>query len=772
MTHTPLPVIPRSRAAAYGAWVQAWRWPVLLLCLTLTLLAASGARFLQPENDARIWFGPDNPQRLALEALENTFNKTDTVYIAVAPHDGDVFSVRALRAQQELTAAAWQLPHASRVNSITNYQYTRADGDELFVGDLVAADPAELDAQQRARIRAIALNEPLLVQRLLSTTGDVAAISVIIVRPGVSADESTYITRHARQMLDELQARYPDIDFHLTGGIPFDAAFGEATEHDLRTFVPAMLAVLALTMAVLLRSLAGTLATLLVIGLSSASAMGLGGWAGLGLNPATGIAPTIILTLAVADSIHLLTGVFQYMAQGGTKFDAIRYSLHLNMQPVAITSVTTTIGFLSMNFSDAPPFHDLGNLVATGVMAAWLFSVSFLPALLAILPLRVTQRPGELGFRDRLGDWVIRRRRVLLAGMTVLTLALMTGIPRIDLNDNFLEYLAEDYPVRQATRFVQDHVTGMDAIDYSLAASGSGGINDPAYLASVEAFAQWYRQQPGVMHVNVITDVMKRLNQNMHADDPAWYALPEQRELAAQYLLLYEMSLPYGQDLNNRISVDKSVSRMTVILKDQTARAMRDLDARARDWLMANAPPTMLTHGAGLSIMFAHVSKTNIDAMLSGSLLALLLISLLLVLALRSLRFGLLSLIPNLTPAFMGFGVWGYGVAQIGLASAVIVALTLGIVVDDTVHFLSKYLRARRESGLAPEAAVRYAFHTVGTAMTVTTLVLVAGFGTLALSGYKVNADMGLLAAITVGLALVLDFLLLPPLILKLDKGA
>ena len=747
-------------ATRFAQVVLKWRWLIIIAVFGITAAMSVSIPHLQPENDARIWFGPENPQRIALEALENTYNKIDNIYFAVAPRSGDVFTGSTLAAIQDLTRAAWQLPYANRVDSITNFQHTVAANDELIVGDLVD-DPATLDAAALARIRTIALNEIQLVNRLVSPDGHAAGVNANIVRPGRDPNESTFITAAAHEIVNELQTRYPDLQFHITGGVALDAGFGDATADDLSTFVPIMFSVIALTMALLLRSVLGMLATLLVIVCSMLTAMGFAGWVGIGLNPASGIAPTIILTLAIADSIHILVTVFQEMALGRDRHAAIVRSLELNMQPVAITSATTAIGFLSMNFSDAPPFHDLGNIVAVGIAAAWMYSITFLPALVSLLPVHASGRRQHVRpAMERLANFVIRRQKILLYGLGGFTLLLLGGIPRIELNDSFLEYLDIRYPVRQATRFVQENLAGMDAIEYSLPAAGSGGISEPEYLQTLDDFAQWLRTQPNAVHVNSLTDILKRLNMNLHNDNPDWYRLPDSRDAAAQYLLLYEMSLPYGLDLNNRINVAKSATRLTVILKDQTTRSLRELDTRAQAWLNEHAPHYMQAHGAGLS---------KITAMLGGSVLALLLISLLLILALRSTRFGLLSMIPNLGPALMAFGIWGYTVGQVGLASAVLIALTLGIVVDDTVHFLSKYLRALREHA-QPAVAVHYAFGTVGTAMWVTTLILVAGFGTLALSGYKVNADMGLLTAMTIVLALLLDFLLLPAILLRIGR--
>jgi predicted RND superfamily exporter protein len=256
----------------------------------------------------------------------------------------------------------------------------------------------------------------------------------------------------------------------------------------------------------------------------------------------------------------------------------------------------------------------------------------------------------------------------------------------------------------------------------------------------------------------------------MHGDDQAWYRLPAERELAAQYLLLYEMSLPYGLDLNNQINIDKSATRMTVMLYNMTTRTVLQLEQRAQRWLRDNLPSSMHNEGASPTIMFSNIGERNIKSMLLGTTVALMLISLILVFALRSFKIGLLSLIPNLIPAALAFGAWGILVGQIGLALSVVTGMTLGIVVDDTVHFLSKYLRARREKGLDAQDAVRYAFSTVGLALVVTSIVLVAGFTVLTFSAFALNSNMAIMTAVTIIFAIVADFLLLPPILMALDS--
>ena len=753
-----------------GTWTIRYRWLIVVGTVIAAVVAGSGARFLTMNNDNRVFFGDRNPQLEALEALENTYTENQGVLFVVVPGDGNVFTREVLSAITELTEESWKMPYSSRVDSLVNFQHTRAEEDDLIVEDLVE-DAAGLSDAELDRIRDIALSEPLLVNRLISGDGRVTAVNVNVVLPGESTAEVSEIAAFSRKLADDIRAGHPAVDIHLTGGVIMDNAFAEVGMADMGTLTPLMFLILIVVVGLILRSVRGTLATLSVILMSAIASMGLAGWLRISLTTASVGAPTIIMTLAVADSVHILTTMIKLMRRGHSKYKAISESLRVNLQPVFLTSATTAIGFLSMNFSDAPPFRDLGNIVAMGVAAAFVVSITFLPALLAILPAKAgsrSKRP-QVPCCNSLANLVTRHGRIVLWSTIAIAIAITTGVARIELNDNWADYFSERFDIRRATDFAKDNLTGMDGIEYSLSAGEADGINDPEYLATVERFANWYRAQENVVHVNAITDIMKRLNSNMHGDDPAWHRLPDQRDLAAQYLLLYEMSLPFGLDLNNQINVDKSATRMIVTLSDVTTTQVRDLDARAREWLAANAPAAMHTYGSGLTVIWAHISQRNINGMLGATLGALVLISAILIVAFRSVKMGLLSLLPNLAPAFMAFGLWGFLFGQVGLGLSITISLTLGIVVDDTVHFLSKYLRARREHGSTATEAVRYAFDTVGTAMVVTTAALVAGFSVFLLSGFRMNWDMGLMTVMTITLALAMDVLLLPALLIAID---
>ena len=767
--------ISATRLERFGAGVLRWRWPILGLTVLFVVVMAAGGQYLKISNDSRIFFSKDNPQLIAFEALEATYTEANTVLIAVAPKAeasaGGIFTPDALTAIAELTEQGWLLPYSTRVDSLTNFSHTWADEDELIVEDLVA-DPAELSPQDLARIEDIALNEIQLVSRLVAADGRTTAVLVNFVLPDESAEAISEISDQVKVIVAQARAQHPDLNYYVTGSVITSRAFGDATFDDLSTLGPIIILVILIVMVLLLRSITGTIATLLVVLFAAITAMGFAGWSGMVLSSGNVGAPTIIMTVAIAHSVHIISTVMLGMRSGLEKREAILESLHVNFFPVSLTTITTAIGFLSMNFSDAPPFHSLGNLVALGVVSAMVFALTFVPAFIYILPLRVRpRREGQRAFFDLVGEFVVRRRTPLLWGMAAIIIGLAAGIPQVELNDNWTKYFDERYEFRRDTDYIINNLTGVEAFEFSLSAGEEGAINDPEYISRVDQFAEWYRSQPKIIHVSAFPDIMKRLNMNMHGDDPAYYRIPEEHDLAAQYLLLYELSLPFGRDLNDQIDVGKSATRMTVIGRDMSAKEQRASAAAANQWLKDNMPEEMVTEAAGLTMMFAFISKRNIEGMLRGTMIAMAIISLILIFALKSLPIGLLSLMPNFVPAAMSFGLWGYLIGHVGVAASVVTAVTFGIVVDDTIHFLSKYLRARREHKLDPQDAVRFAFRSVGHALWTTTAVLAAGFIVLATSGFEVNWSLGILTAMTIVIALAADFFFLPPLLMKFDRS-
>ncbi len=760
-------------AKRWAEFVIKKKWLVLIGTLVLALGLASKGN-MEFDGDYHVFFSKSNPELEAFDALQEKYTKDDNVILVLSPSNGDIFTRENLTAIEELTTESWNTPYSSRVDAVTNFQHTSAVDDDLYVDDLSYESALKSDAEI-AMIREKALKEPLLVHRILNEEGSITAINITVRLPGVdSAKEIPEVTVFVRQMIDDFKAKHPNFEIHSSGLVPLNTAFFEASMADMALTL-FMLIVVIITTFVLTRNVYSTIATLIVVMFSIMSAIGFVGLMGIKLTPPSAVFPTMILTLAVADSIHILITMLQKMRKDGlTKIEALIESMRLNFMPVFITSLTTIIGFLTMNFGDVPPFWDLGNITAFGMLMAFLFSTTTLPALMAIFPVKTkakeaVQSVGKNGY-TRLGNFVVKQP----VRLTIVSLVIIGGLSFLatknTFNDEFINYFDKSVTFRTDTDYISENLTGIYNIEYSIGSGESGGINNPEYLQKLNDFEDWLNDQPEVVHVNAFSEVARRVNRSMHGDDENFYKVPENREEAAQYLLLYELSLPFGLDLNNQINVDKSETRVTVTLKNIDSPEMIAFSERGEQWLRDNTPEEMHALGVSPMLMFSKLGFRQADSMFKGNIIALILISLVLMLALRNFKLGLLSIIPNVTPVLVGFGIWALYKAQINTGMVIVFGMTLGIIVDDTVHFMSKFLRAKRELGYDSKQAVVYAFETVGKALVTTTIVLIAGFAVLSTSSFALNSYMARITVIIILGALIIDFILLPSLLILTSR--
>jgi predicted RND superfamily exporter protein len=757
------------RSNKLGWWILKWRLPLILASLLLTLVAAYGMRYLTFNPDTRAYFGPTNPERVALDNVEAKYAQMTNAFVVLAPRDGNVFSASFLEALGEFTTESWQVPYATRVDSMSNFRELKADGEDLRVTPLV--DPkVPMTAEYAADVRRRALATKDLIGNLVSAKGDVTGVAIMITRPDKSGDEIRLITEHIRAMAQRMRKAHPEIEVRLTGGVMAADAFVEAAKRDTIWLMPAMAAIILLTLLVGMRSVTVAMVTSVVIAFTVAMTMGIYGWGGTILNTVTAAAPPIIMTLFFADCVHFVMAAVQQQTHGRTREQSIAEAVRLNLLPILIKTATTVVGFLALNFSDSPPINQLGNVVAVGSLIGCLLTITLIPTLLSYLPLpKYSEDMRVHRFLAGMADWiVVRNRWFLYAFVVVLPLALLL-IPTIKVDDNFVHYFDESFQFRQDTDFLEQRLTGMHRIIYSVPSGRPEGITDPAYLRKLDAFAEWYRAQPNVAHVSSLADVVRRLNKAMNEDDPAFDRIPDDKKLIAQYLFLYELSLPQGKDMSSLVDVGRAESLFTVDLARVSSNDIINLADGGRAWLQQNAT----AHSAqptGMSLVYSHLTARNIQAMFMGTLVSVLLVSLIMAVALRNRRLGLISLFINLAPAAIAFGAWALTGSEVNLAISFVTAITYGIVTDDTVHTMTKYRWARRVLKKSPADAARETLTYTGSAVILSSVALAAGFALLGFSSFNITAVMGILTALIVAIAALAELLLLPGILIMFDR--
>ena len=757
-----------------SVWVPGLRVPrlVIFLCLLASFAAASGIPRLTLSSDSRVFFDPKSPELVELEHFEHKFGQNNGVLLVVSPRDltsaRKVTDPDILAVIGEITKKAWKLPYSTRVDSLTNFPHVTSDADSFSVDELVP-DPAHVTSAESAEVEKIATSDKLVVNRLISPDARAAGVLVNFNLPEEGSRQVREIIAASRALASEIEKEHPDVDVKLTGNVMLLGTFAEAAVSDALLLIPISLLVSGLIMILFVRAIRPSLAIISLLVLSSLSAMGLAGWLDYVINPASIAAPVIIITVNMAAAVRIVTTTMALLGQGKSKRDAIAESLAIHIRPVSLTTFTSAIGFLSMNLAEAPPFRDLGNLVAMGIVFAYFLTFTWLPAILMRMDLKPAQSRSER-FMIGLGHFVNANYRSLFFFCGLIVVASGFWLQKITLDDDFARYFDSRFQYRQDSDFAEDHLTGLNVMEFDVGSGASNGVYAPAYQRKLEDFLTWLRAQPHVVSVIGIPDITLRIEKAMNPGSTRVATIPDQADRIAQYFLLYELSLPYGASLNDQINVSRSSSRVTVILRHVKSSQIRALNHEAQAWLTKNAPPPMAAKGISINVLFSNVSWINIRSMIGATIASMAVIAVIVGIALRSVNYGLLSIAMNIFPSIVGFGIWGLLIGQIGLAASVITAMTIGLVVDDTIYFLMMY-QAARKRGLNSEEAINEVFEIVGTAMLVITLSLAAGFSVLIASGFEVNRSLGAQTTIVILANLFIDWLMLPPLLRLTDRN-
>jgi hypothetical protein len=741
------------------------------IAIILVFICALGLPHIVVHGNVEAMLDKNDPLLLQLHAIEDEFTENHSVSIGVVSDHSTVFSKSTLSMLMALTEDAWKIPYTYRVDSITNFQHTQVDVHNLNIGDMFTSEIIK-DGAAFLTSKQAALTLPETVNQLVSANEKMTALHISFVLNGTdSYDEKVAeIMLYIEKILKPYRSDYPNLEFILSGKIAIDFGIQQYIAQDGITLIPLMLLLMAVVLMLLLRSVSATFGTVLIVSLTGITTMGLVGWFHIHLDSASALSPIVIMTLAIADSVHINSGVVSGLNQGMDKREAILYSLKQNVLPIFLTSLTTVLGVITFVFTDLPSIQSLGLIISLGVAIAFVFSVTLLPAVLVLLPIRQNTSNKRFVFLAPFAQFIILHHKKILLP-TVLLCALVASLaPQNELNESPELFFKPATPEKLAIDKMNAYMAGTSTIDFALYTDVPGGIASADFLAQLELFTQWLKTQPGVGHVKTLSDTFKQLNKNMHADDQAWYKQPETQELAAQYLLLYEMSLPFGLDLTNQVNLDKSGVRITVTTKHLHAAQKLALKYEALDWWEQKNSSVRVVPTGHATIMDQFVIERFMPDMLRGGLIAIAMVSLVLLVVFRSWKLGLIGMLANIVPVAMGYGIWSQinGIANFAVMS--VAGICLGVVVDFAVHFLTKYQMARLNGNTA-EGAIRYAFDKIGYPLWTTTLVLVCGFWVLALSAITLNAALGMLTGIIMLLALLFDFIVLPCILLTFDRA-
>ena len=755
----------------YAAWVIRRRIPLMIVVLAVLGGISTFASRVTFDTNYRIWFEDDDPYLAAHDRFIREFGNDDMFVVAFEDPAG-ILRAAPLATIQRLTDKFWHVPGVIRVDSLTNFQATRAVSDGLSVEDLFPGDKP-LDAQRiESASRYIAV-EPLITGSLLSANRQVAILRGKFAPNAIDATLPKRVYTHLMQVLDAESAR-SGYKFHIAGGPITDQAFDQVAQSDAGRLMPLLVVGMVVILGVVFFSLWAIVIPLGVGALTIAATVGVNGIFGLKLDAVTAASPQLLLGISVATVMHVLATFFDHKRAGLDSPHAAEESLAENLVPILLTNAATALGFASFMVGNIVPITVLGFMACVGSVVLTLLAISVVPALLSYYPKKLGRSPLQsLDLSHRLaglGAWVVKRHKGVILTWIAATVGFALFTPLLTVDSNPSLYFKEGYWFRDSINFMEKRGSGGAIYEIVVKGQGAESVKTAAYMQDVDRFTTYLEHEaPGnFRNVQSLSAIVRSINRAMHDDDPAFYTVPDNTNLIAQYLLMYSLSVPVGQDINDRINVDSSASRITVVRPLVSTRTSQDNMDRINAWAAQN-----LKH-ATIEFTGRDVLYTNMGNNLTSSLMAslgfdVLVIIPMLLLMFRNFTAGVVTVFCNVGPLVIVLGLMGLAGITLDVGTLMVASLGLGIAVDDTVHLLANYFGYRKE-GEAPAVAAVHTMKHIGTPAAITTLTLVCAFMVFLGADFKPNFYFGMLISVVITLALLADLTLTPALLTWIDN--
>ena len=748
-----------------------YRYLSIGLVLIAVCLLATGLTKLTFNPDLETYFPEGHPAVIRYNEIDDMFIPTDNLIIAVHSNEGTLFNGDSLKVIEELTKKSWTIPYSVRVDSLTNYSYVKSVNDDLIVEPFI--EEAEKKSIEFFEKREnLVAGEDIIYKSLISKDKKTSVVSIIVDPPGPNKeDQNSELINYILGFIEPIKESNENLDIRLLGNPYLDYISPRIVKAEMPVVMPLMLLLIFFIVFLMIRSYVAVLATFIVILMRLIATFGSIGILGNPLNQMVTTIPILIITLALADCIHLFSIYFQNRVKGISSKESMEKSLEMNIQPLFLTTISTCIGFLCLNFIEVTPLRDLGNAVAIGIGFAFIFTIFFIAPIVSFFEVKTASKvTKQTRFSTSVGSFILKNGNKLIFSITSISFLILLCIPMNELDENPTQMYAEGFTSFSSDTLWLDEKLSVTFPVNFLATNEEGQVSDPDFLKILDKFSVWLEEREQVNHVTSLANNMKNLNKSMHGDDPEWKKIPENADLSAQYLFFYEMSLPMGLDLNSSISQDRKSTKISATLKDMSSNEFKEFNNEVLGYLRQNNLENMISEPSSFRVIFTYMVEAIVNSLLYGLFIGILLITLIIGLFFRSYLLPALSIFPNILPIGMGFGLWGLFVGDVGFMVAVGMGSTLGVIVDFTVHFLSKYELARKEFKKSVEESVIYSFETVGFALIIMTVVLALGFSVLNLVTFIPIQDFAKFSVICFIGGLIINFLFLPNLLMKFDK--
>jgi uncharacterized protein len=742
---------------------------ILLLFSIVMVVSTLGVQFLASDFSHKIWFRTNDPYLAEYENFERKFGSNDSILLVVHDPTG-IFKQKTIKTIYQITDQFWNLPDVMRVESITNYVWSYGVEGEVNIEPLFPDTPEEI-TPELVKNRSITVSQIDQIQNLFISQDMKTAVIYGLLKPvfGKKRDHHT-LNIELNKLIKKHD--HSGLEFHITGWGPVSHAFERATYSDITLVVPILLALIAIVLFFIFNSWVGVVLPLAMTFIGIGMATGIAGYLGVSFNIVTSMLPVIMLAVSMADSIHLLTSYRSMLSQSSNKWRALSLTLNKNLRPTILTTLSTGIGFFCLLSTDLVPISQLGIVAGIGVVIAWLLTIFFVLPILYLCPKRYFLTSSQKSKRPMYSSQGVTQYLFNMKGPIIFVFALMITlsvyyIGKVEINSSTFDYFSNSLPIKQASIFMEKNVGGVKNIQILINSDKVGGVKDPEFLHKVDQYERWIKSLSYVTKVSSVVSIIKELNQALNSNQEKFYSIPNNRELIAQELLLYSMGLPPGMNLNHWTTFDHREMRMDVrwITSGSSfaLQAMEEIKAKG----IAMGLNVKLT---GKTSLVVGINDYIVTTFLKSMTIAIVLISLFMGLVFNSFRVGVISMIPNLLPLVMGYGLMGLCGINLDVGTVLITSVCLGITVDDTIFFLSNYSKHRSEQGATVFMGVQAVMSHTSSALIFTTLLLVVGFSSFGFGSLIPITYFGLMTAFILLMAVITDLLLLPAILFYIDS--
>jgi predicted RND superfamily exporter protein len=752
------------------------RIPLSLFIIVGALALAPRANIAHIDNDITAWFSKDDPVYRDYERFRQEFVGTRTLIVALSTDSTDLlFSTSTLKFIQRITEEIRRVDTVQRVDSLA----TATTVEALPARRTVSGEPGEgglevrplvenLDSTGAAEVRRRVFKDDLIRGDLVSEDGKVTALVVTFDEDRIDEVRAGVI----QQIHDIVDPSLPaGVRAYYNGSLEISETYSRITLANLYKFTPPILLITIAAIYLTFRSIRKTVLAVIAIAMSILWTLGLFSLMGFTYNILASMLGPIVIVLAIADDVHIMQHWDEERRIGDAEYAFKATVAHLTA-PLLGASATTALGMLSLATSDIVAVRAFGIGAAVGIMVDFVISLVLMPTMLMFVKPETTTAPHEkylLGPLQRVARFSSRYPKHVVATALVLTVVAVLGALRLRVDTNHINFFSRNHPLSESAAVIDRQLSGVYSFEIMLEGPPDS-MKTPDTLHRMVRLQTEIRKFPHVRKVTSVADYVRRINKELNDGRVEADIVPSDAATIAQELFVFSLGGEGRHELERMVASDYSRAQIAVKLQSMSSHLVLErVDAADR---LAN----QIFDGTGISVMTTGSGRlfTTLDHYLVASQLssfgtAFLTVFFVICLVFRSLRFGLLTIVPNVLPVLAVLGMMGYLDISMNIATVMVGSVALGVVDDDTIHFINRY---RRETavGASTDEAIRIATVHEGRASLTTAIINSCGFGVLMLSEYKPTAWFGGLLALTMAMAFLAEVFILPAMIKLLPR--